>query len=57
MLNAEFIPNQEVVRVDLCATCSNADTCDYGVHEHKAVWECELFMAEKEPNQVSAIFE
>ena len=51
MLNATLVPNQEAVKTGLCPSCANFDTCVYVHHEHKAVWECEMIMPNKEANQ------
>lgn len=51
MQNATFAPHQENVKMDICATCSNLETCDYINLEHKTVWECELYIAEEASNR------
>ena len=43
MQNTVFMPKKEVLKMDICSICANADTCDYVRHTHKTIWECELF--------------
>lgn len=42
------VQNEKKILSGICATCVNADNCEFIKPEHEAVWECELFMAKGE---------